>query len=136
MSRRNLFASILMACLLAAGLGGFAPVANAASAGQSFLNAGESAGNNVIKIKRRSRGPRIIPPIAPSYLAYDYPYYYSRGHYPRHIGPGYIHHFLYYRPAYHPKYGGRCSKWHRRCAGNWGHRNEDYRGCMDYHRCR
>jgi hypothetical protein len=36
-----------------------------------------------------------ICPIGPSYIYYDYPYYYSRGHYPTHIG-GYV----YYRPYY------------------------------------
>ena len=77
MSSRNLFASIVMACLLAVGLGGVA------SAGQSFLKPGESARNNVIEIKHRSRGPWPNLPIAPTYRAYDWPYYYSRGHYPR-----------------------------------------------------
>ena len=56
MSSRNLFASILMACLLAVGFLGIAPVANAESAGQSFLKPGKSARNNVIEIKRRGRG--------------------------------------------------------------------------------
>ncbi len=51
MSSRNLFASILIACLLTVGLGG------SASAGQSFLKPGESARNNVIEIKHRGRGP-------------------------------------------------------------------------------
>ena len=91
MSSRNLFASILMTCLLAGGLGGLAPVANAASAGQSLLNLGESAGNNVVEIEYRDRDRRIYLPIGPSSLYYDYPYYYSRGYYPRHIGPGYAY---------------------------------------------
>ena len=54
MSSPNLFAFILMACLLTVGLGGLVPVANAASAGQSFLKPGESARNNVIEIKQRA----------------------------------------------------------------------------------
>ena len=91
MSSRNLFASIMVAGLLAVGLGGLAPVANAASAGQSFLNPGASVGTNLIEIKRRSHSQRIYP-IVP-YIAYDYPYYYSRGYYPTHIGPGYIYHY-------------------------------------------
>ena len=41
MSNRNLFASILMACLLAVGFLGIAPVANAASAGKSFRKPGK-----------------------------------------------------------------------------------------------
>ena len=107
MSSRNLFASILMACLLTVGLGG------ATSAGQSFLKPGESARNNVIEIKNRGRGPWPNLPIAPSYLAYDWPYYYNRGHYPTHIGPGYVYYgYPYsYRSSYHPRYGGRCSYW-------------------------
>ena len=131
MSSRNLFASILMACLLTVGLGGLAPEAKAASAGQSFLKPGESARNNVIEIKHRRRGPWPNLPIAPSYQAYDWPYYFSRGHYPTHIGPGYVYYGYpyYYRSSYYPKYGGRCSYWPakslrrawmdaRRCVGN------------------
>ena len=91
MSGRNLFASLLMACSLTVGLWGVAPVANAASAGQAVPKSGESARNDVIEIKQLGRGPRFYLPIAPSYLAYDYPYYYSRGHYPTHIRPGYVY---------------------------------------------
>jgi hypothetical protein len=107
MSSRNLFASILIACLLTVGLGGFA------SAGQSFLKPGESARNNVIEIKHRGRGPWPNLPIAPSYLAYDWPYYYNRGYYPTHIGPGYVYYGYpyHYRSSYYPRYGGRCSYW-------------------------
>ena len=113
MRSRNLFASILMTCL-AVGLGGLTPVANAASAGPSFLKPDESARNNVIEIKHRGRGPWPNLPIAPSYLAYDWPYYYNRGHYPTHIGPGYVYYGYpyYYRGSYYPRYGGgRCSYW-------------------------
>ena len=107
MSSRNLFASILMACLLTVGLGG------TPSAGQSFLKPGESTRNNVIEIKNRGRDPWPNLPIAPSYLAYDWPYYYNRGHYPTHIGPGYVYYgYPYsYRSSYHPRYGGPCSYW-------------------------
>lgn len=100
MNSWNLFASILMACLLTMGLGCLAPVANAASAGQSLLNPSESARNNVTEIKYRSRSQRIYLPIGPAYIYYDYPYYYSRGFYPTHIG-GYV----YYNPkTYNPDY--------------------------------
>ena len=134
MSRRSLFASILMACLLTAGLWGLVPVANAASAGQSLLNSGESARNNVIEIQYRRRGPVMYLPKGPGSIYDDYPYYYSRGYYPTHIGP----HYIYYGPGYvtyrnrfygsgyYPRYSGRCSSSHRRCAASWGHRNEDY----------
>jgi hypothetical protein len=89
MSSRNLVASILTSCLLAAGGGGLAPAANAASAGQSVVNPGASVGNSVIEIEDYGRGDgRFLRPIGPSYLNYDYPYYYSRGYYPTHIGAG------------------------------------------------
>jgi hypothetical protein len=114
MGSRRLFASILMTFLLTVGLGGLTPVANAASAGQSFLKPGESARNNVIEIKHRGRGPWPNLPIAPSYLAYDWPYYYNRGHYPTHIGPGYVYYgypYYYRRSSYYQRYGGICSYW-------------------------
>ncbi len=113
MSSRNLVTSILMACMLAVGCLGIAPVANAASAGQSFLRPAEKARDDVIEIRNRGRGPRIYPPIAPSYLYYDYPYYYSRGYYPTHIGPGFIYYgypYSYYKNRYHLRYGGRRAR--------------------------
>ena len=113
MSSRTLFAFILMAGLLAIGLFGIAPVANAASAWPSFLKPGESARNNVIEIKNRGRGPWPNLPIAPSYLAYDWPFYFRRGHYPTHIGPGYVYYgYPYtYRSSHKLRYGSRCSYW-------------------------
>jgi hypothetical protein len=93
-----------MACLLAVGFHGIAPVANAASAWPSFLKPGESARNYVIEIKHRGGGPRLYLPIAPSYLYYDYPYYYSRGYYPTHIGPGFIYYgypYYFYSRSYY-----------------------------------
>ena len=149
MNSRSLFASILMTFLLTVSIGGFASLANAASAGQSFLQRDESAANNVTEIKYRRRAPVMYVPVGPSYIFYDYPYYYSRGYYPTHIGP----HYVYYGPggvpysypyygrnyspsqAYSPSQGGRCSYWHRKCTANWGRGNEDYNGCMDHHRC-
>ena len=106
MSSRNFFASILMACLLTV-------LGDAASARQYFMKPSESARNNVIEIKHRGRGPWPNLPIAPSYLAYDWPYYYNRGYYPRHIGPGYVYYGYpyYYRSSHYPIYGGRCSYW-------------------------
>lgn len=118
MSSWNLFASLPMACLLAAGFLGIAPVANAASAVPSLLKPGESAKNNVIEIRRRGRGPRIHLPLGPGYIYYDYPYSYSRGYYPAHIG-GYVY-YPNSSHSYHPGYGGRCSNWHRRCVASWG----------------
>jgi hypothetical protein len=94
MSSRNLCVSLLMACSLAVGFLGIAPVINDASAGKR--KPGVSARNYVLEMKRRGRGPRIHLPIGPSYLYYDYPYYYSRGHYPTHIG-GYVYYPSFYR---------------------------------------
>jgi hypothetical protein len=138
MSSRSLFASILMVCMLAVSIAWLSPTASAASAGQPFLKSGGAAGSNVIGIGYYGAGPRYYAPIAPSYRAYDYPYYYRRGYYPRHIGPGYIYYGYPYRSysrSYSPSYGGRCSYWSRRCVANWGYGNEDYYGCMDFHRC-
>jgi hypothetical protein len=103
MSSRNLFASSLMACLLAVGFLAIAPVVNDASAGKAIRKPGESGRNYALEMKRRGRGPRIHLPIGPSYIYYDYPYYYSRGYYPTHIG-GYVYYpYYYYSRSY---YGG------------------------------
>ena len=83
-----------MACLLALGFLGVAPVAKAASGGQPVLKPGKSVRSNVITIK--PRGVRIHLPVGPGYVYCDYPYYYSRGHYPTHIG-GYVYYPHYYR---------------------------------------
>ena len=83
----------------------------------------------MIEIKHRGRGPWPNLPIAPTYRAYDWPYYYSRGHYPTHIGPGYVYYGYPYSYRSNPRYGGRCSYWPakslrrawmdaRRCIGN------------------
>jgi len=85
-----------MASLLAVGFLGIAPVANAASGGQTVLKAGKSVRSDVITIKPRARGPRIHLPIGPGPVYCDYPYYYSRGYYPTHIG-GYVYYPYYYR---------------------------------------
>jgi hypothetical protein len=82
--------------LLIAGLG-VGP--NAAFAAQIVMKPGEGARNDVVEIKHRSRSPWFYLPIAPSYLAYDYPYYYSRGHYPTHIPPGYVYYGYRLRTA-------------------------------------
>lgn len=113
---RYLFESNLVACLLATGFLGMTPVANAASAWQAFVKPGEIATDNVIEVKHRRRGKRGRPlylPIVP-YSAYDYPYYYRRGHFPTHVGPGYIYYGYPY--FYRKRYSDRCSYRHRRCV--------------------
>src|SRR5262245_54355645 len=97
MFRRKLLPSFVAACLLTVGLGGVDP--NAALAEQVIQKPGESGRNDVIEIKHRSRGPWFYLPIAPSYLAYDDPYYDSRGHYPTHIPPGYVYYGYRLRTA-------------------------------------
>jgi hypothetical protein len=108
MRSRNLLASMAIACALAVGCLGTAQVAHAGSSGEPTLKRGKSAKDIVIDIKRRGRAPRIHLPIGPSSVYYDYPYYYSRGYYPTHIG-GYVYYpYHYYRRYY---WGG-----HRRPA--------------------
>ena len=93
-----------MAGLLAVGFLGIAPAANADSGGKSVQKPGKSARNNVIKIKRRARRVRIHLPLGPAYVYYDYPYYYSRGYYPTHIG-GYVYYPHYFYRNDYPRYG-------------------------------
>jgi hypothetical protein len=113
MSSRHLFASIPIACLLATGFLCIAPVADAESAGRS-AKAGKVAWNNAAdtrrRFRRRFRSVKIYLPIGPSSVYYDYPYYYSRGYYPTHIG-GYV----YYIPR---RDVGPGSPRHRRGHGN------------------
>jgi hypothetical protein len=127
MRYRNLFASSLMACLLATGLLGAPPAVDPASAGQAGAKAREGSRSYVLESKRRGqrrvRGPRIPLPIGPAYIYYDYPYYYSRGHYPTHIG-GYVY--------YIPRATSRCADRHRRCVGKGG----NHRGSASFRRQR
>jgi hypothetical protein len=99
MSNPNLFASIAMACLLAFGFLSIAQVANAADSGErSYMKAAKSGRSHVITVKPRRYGPRIYLPIGPGSVYCDYPYYYSRGHYPTHIG-GYVYYPYNYRSS-------------------------------------
>ena len=67
------------------------------------------------------------------YPYYRYPYYYR----PYYYRPYYSYRRPYYRPyTYRRSYSGRCGRWSRRCAANWGYKNRNYYGCMRYHRCR
>ena len=93
MSSRNLIASLLIACLPVVAFPGIAPAADANSGRQPVYKPGKSVRNNVITIKRRAR---IHLPVGPTQVYCDYPYYYSRGHYPTHIG-GYVYYPHYYR---------------------------------------
>lgn len=115
MSSRISVGSILVPCLLAVGLLSNAPAASAAPTWLSILKSGESAKSHVIAIADRRLRPL---PIAPSYEYYDYPYEYSVGRYPTHIGRG----FVYFGYPYKPKYGGnRCSLLDRKCLASRGY---------------
>jgi hypothetical protein len=94
------------------------PAADAAPAGLSSLKR-ENADSTVIEIKRRGSRPRLYLPIVP-YVAYDYPYYYRRGFYPTHIGPGYIYYgYPYYYRRSHIGTYSRCAYWDRACIAKW-----------------
>jgi hypothetical protein len=92
MSSRNLVVSILMAFPLAFAFPGIAPAADVKPSGQPVYKA-KSVRNHVITVKRRAR---IQLPVGPTQVYCDYPYYYSRGHYPTHIG-GYAYYPYYHR---------------------------------------
>jgi hypothetical protein len=99
MSSRNSAAPILTAGLLVVGGLGVPAVSNAESVEPSVRKCGTIAHET----GHRGRGPRVYLPVAPSYRYYDYPYYYSRGHYPTHISPGFVYFgypFSYYRSFY------------------------------------
>jgi hypothetical protein len=98
MRSRTAPASIPAACLLVLGVLAGPPAANAESGGVSLHKRGKIAGPNA---RLRSKGPvrrvRIHLPMGPSQVYNDYPYYYSRGYYPTHIG-GYVYYpYSYYR---------------------------------------
>jgi hypothetical protein len=115
MSSRKRFAVTLAAVLLGAGIPAVAPLCAAAWASQLVFMR-EGTANDVIEIAHRSRGRPLYVPIAPNYLAYDYPYYYRRGFYPKHIGHGYVyygHPYSYYRALAR----SRCFDRQRRCLG-------------------
>lgn len=123
MHNRKLLALFPTVCVMAIGFLGVMPVANAVSPGPSVLKRGESARSNVIEIKGRG-GRRFVVPIVP-YIAYDYPYYYSRGHYPTSIGHGYVYYgypYSHYVRIYNARHGMRCANGKRGCVAGWGYR--------------
>lgn len=101
MSRRKLLASVLVACSPLVAFLCATPSATAAPAGKRGLEHHKSAKAYVLKSKRRVRSTKIHLPVGPSYIYYDYPYYYARGYYPTHIG-GYVYYpySLYDRSRY------------------------------------
>ena len=114
MRSRNRLASMVLVCLPAVGVAAIAPAA--AAAWQSWPKLAERQASNAIEIKQVRRGKPLYLPIGPSYLGYDYPYYYRRGFYPTHIGPGYIYYgYPYY---YRKRYSSRCGFAQGRCAAH------------------
>ncbi len=128
MNIRYLFAPIFIACGLAGGVLGTMSVTNTALAGPVSIKPSErGAKTYVVQVKKRGRRSRskrqrkrqrvrIHLPFGPAYIYRDYPYYYSRGFYPTHIG-GYV----YYPNVpnfgdYSPRYRYRCPKGSRHCA--------------------
>jgi hypothetical protein len=93
MNSRRLFASVLTACLMAAGVLGSTPAAAADVERPRYVKPGKYAKSNVVVTKRYyrdNRGVRIHLPVGPSSIYCEYTYRYSLGHYPTHIG-GYIY---------------------------------------------
>ena len=115
MSSRNWLASVLVACSPMIGFLSITPTAIAASTKQSVWKHDKSARTYELRSKRRVRSTKIHLPLGPSYIYYDYPYYYARGYYPTHIG-GYIYYYppySYYR-RYHRDTVARRSQRSRR----------------------
>ena len=90
MYNRNAPLSVVMLAAMATGSAYVAPVANAAPPDKTHRETVDAIKGGPIAFKRVKRGQYIYRSIVP-FIAYDYPYYYSRGFYPRHIGPGYIY---------------------------------------------
>lgn len=103
-------ASILAACVTAFTIAAL-PTFDAAMAGKRSNKARYQERSYILEGPhrgyRRSGSQRIYLPVGPAYVYYDYPYYYSRGHYPTHIG-GYVY--------YIPERSARCTN--RKCAAN------------------
>lgn len=127
----KLLKAALVACAFVSGVIVAGAQADAMTAGMALAKSGASVRSNVIEIKRRQRrGRPLYLPIAPNYLAYDYPYYYRRGFYPEHVGPGYIYYGYPY--FYRKRYSRRCSHRYWRCLANARGLRHKRRAC----RCR
>ena len=98
-SSRNLFAPTLMACALAVGFLSITPAAATDIGRPRYVKPGKFVKADVTKVRRYhrdNRGVRIHLPVGPASVYCEYPYYYSRGHYPTHIG-GYVYYPDYYQ---------------------------------------
>jgi hypothetical protein len=82
-----------MGCVLAVGFLGTTPAAATDVAEPRYVRPGKIVkAPEPIRVRRYrdNRGVRIHLPVGPSSIYCEYPYLYSRGHYPTHIG-GYIY---------------------------------------------
>jgi hypothetical protein len=95
-SSRNLFAPTLMACTLAIGFLGSTPAAATDINRPRYVKPGKFVKADVPKIRVYGRGVKIRAPVGPASVYCEYPYYYSRGHYPTHIG-GYVYYPDFYQ---------------------------------------
>lgn len=119
MSGQVSFVSTLAACVLVVGLLGVMSAADGAFAAQAASKHRGVARSYVLQHRSRSRGVRIPLPMGPSQIYYDYPYYYARGYYPRHIG-GYVYYPSSFSRWYRASAGASCSNSSRRCIAGRG----------------
>lgn len=108
---------LLLAILACSAAAGWSEVAMAAKSGKArgTHEAAPNARSFVLENRHRVRRPRARRgrlPLGPSYVYYDYPYYYSRGYYPRHIG-GYVYYYHVRAPR------GRCPRGNTSCANRY-----------------
>lgn len=88
-NRITRISSVMLSVLVIGSLSA-APATDAAPPDKKHRGTLEVVGKGPIAFKRIKPGQYVYPSLVP-YIAYDYPYYYSRGFYPKHIGPGYIY---------------------------------------------
>jgi hypothetical protein len=120
------FVAAFLTCLIIGNFAG-ASTARAMVAGKAAMDGRIQtserlhAGMTEIRHRRRFRPYFYIGPSIGLYIGRPYrDRYYARP---------------YRYRSYRRSYGGRCSYWARRCAENWGYRNNDYYGCLLYHGC-
>jgi hypothetical protein len=99
-SSRNVFApTLLAACALAIGFLGVTPVAATDINRPRYVKPGKfvKAPDGIrYRRYRDNRGVRIHLPVGAASVYCEYPYLYSRGHYPTHIG-GYVYYPYHYQ---------------------------------------
>ena len=133
MTRGTVFVVTFLTCLIIGNFAG-ASTARAMVAGKAAMDGriqtgeGMNAGMTEIRHRRRFRPYFYIGPSIGLYIGRPYRYRSYRRPYRYYRRP-------YLRRSYRRSYGGRCSHWARRCAENWGYRNSDYYGCLQYHGC-